>query len=260
MLENLLSKYQFFWVNIHRECITVGISVLPRKTWFWGSNFRGKNFWNSFLEKIQILNHFLYNGSNHFLHNGSDSESRIPNVSDKSQLFAARQSWNRNIENELEFEIILFSKVTVSDDNFAFKISDFWSFYTVQTPFGGVSFFLKKQGSEKNKRKKTRFSYQKFYCRSEFESRTLKHVKHRAKFPKLVKYPIDNLTKGQSLNQIFYHPSHFESKILQRIRSSRKLVFRNTKKCWENRSAEKLSFRKSFFGSFYTVETSNLAF
>ena len=125
------------------------------RKWFLERNF----FWNSFSEKFQILNHFLYNGS--------DLESTILNVSDMSQLFAARQFLQQNFKNVLKFEIKFFFKITVSDDNFAFEKPQFWSSYTIQTPFCGVVIVLKKEGSEKKNWKQ--FQNQKFYCWSDFE-------------------------------------------------------------------------------------------
>ena len=103
-----------------------------------------------------------------------------------------------------EFEIKVFFKITVSDDNFAFEKLLFWSPYTIQTPFCGVSIFLKKEGSEKKKEKK-QFQYQKFSCRSDFEPTffTLRHIFN----PELSNLP--------NLEPNFHNSSSFKSNFLQ---------------------------------------------
>ena len=165
----------------------------------------------------------------------------------------------------LELEKKFFFKVTVSDDNFAFKKSHLWSSYTIQTPFCGVSIFLKKEGSEKEKEKKTDSEYQYFFCRSDFEPvfSQLRHIFN----PELsnVSNLEPNFHNSSSFESNFlqgtifginflYHTSDFESKFPQKIRLSRLLVLRKSE------FVGKFDFEKFFYWSFHTVKTSKFAF
>ena len=121
-----------------------------------------------------------------------------------SQLFAARHFLQQKFKNKLEFEIKVCFKITVSDDNFAFEKLHFWSSYTIQTPFCGVSIFLKKGGSEKKIEKKT-VSESKILLLSDFQPTliTLRHVFN------------PELSNVSNLEPNFHNSSSFESSFFQ---------------------------------------------